>query len=210
MLCENCGNCSDSQCGMRSGSFRGMGFGPVVAAGIKLAPVLVSLVGKLFGAKPRGDLQKFQRNAYPYMLSLAQQTGLNVYIGWFGQQVVVRPDGQYGVAVDGQATNEPLAVTEQRIPALEGGKAWYHMECPSGVDCVNRPEQLTWSYHGGSEGGGLLDTLGGMFSGGDVLTPSGTVEAGAGPMSTWLGIGAVVLIGALILQPGRRTHGKSR
>jgi hypothetical protein len=43
-----------------------------------------------------------------------------------------------------------------------------------------------------------------------VLTPSGTVEAGAGSMSTWLGIGAVVLIGALILQPGRRTHGKSR
>jgi hypothetical protein len=61
-------------------------------------PVVGDILGKLIGAPPRGQHQKFLRVAYPAMFAHAEGTGLPVMALWFNNEIVeVRPNGDYGV-----------------------------------------------------------------------------------------------------------------
>lgn len=109
-----------------------------IVPGISLATGLISTIGKLFGAAPRGDLQKFNRTAYPYMRTLAARSGIPVYIGWFGDAVRVNPDGSYGAYGD-------MTHYEARLEA-NGETPFYAATCPHS-DCVNKPQDLNFELH---------------------------------------------------------------
>lgn len=166
----SCDSCSDCACQQRALSGiitqNGFGFAPgnlpgssvggsafslvsgtinSVVPGASLVTSLISTVGKIIGIAPRGDLQKFQRTVYPFMRTLAAQTGLNVYIAWFNDYVVVHPDGSYGIAVPDPrpGSNVPWSELEAKIPALQGTAAYYLTGCDrSDDDCVNHPSDL--------------------------------------------------------------------
>lgn len=145
----NCTGCCSSACDSR------VGFGLYVAPtgsasaigslaktalsfvpGGSLIGSLISGIGKLFGAAPRGELQKFQRTAYPYMRTLAAQSGIPVLIGWFGEAVAVNPDGSYGVILP-DMTNYETRLLQQ------GYHPFYSATCSrSDGDCVNHPADL--------------------------------------------------------------------
>jgi len=157
MNCQNCESCARTACKDRNFGF---GFtypgGATSTGGVNLAvntalsfvPAgnliggLITSIGKLFGAAPRGDLQKFQRNAYPYMRTLAAQSGIPVYIYWFGEAVAVNPDGSYGVTYGkGYAENyERQLVNAGEVP-------FYAAICDPGVDCVNKPSGLGFQLY---------------------------------------------------------------
>jgi hypothetical protein len=62
------------------------------------AMTALDCIKKVFSVAPRGNYQKFQREAYPLMLDQAKATGRPVDAYWFqGEIVRVYPDGQYGV-----------------------------------------------------------------------------------------------------------------
>ncbi len=119
-----------------------------VVAAAKLAPSIISALGSIIGIPPRGDLQKFQRTAYPYMRACAEQSGLPVYCYWFGDMVRVAPDGNYGVVV----ASTSIAAGMAKLEAM--GQSFYFAECsrPDG-DCVNNPASLNFVLH---DSGGLL------------------------------------------------------
>lgn len=102
---------------------------------------LISAIGSLFGAAPRGNLQKFQRNAYPYMRTLAAQSGIPVFIYWFGEAVGVNPDGSYGVVYPYGSAE----LYENKLE-MEGKVPFYAATCPIS-DCVNNPSQLGFQLH---------------------------------------------------------------
>lgn len=100
---------------------------------------LITGIGSLFGAAPRGNFEKFKRTAYPYMRTLAAKSAIPVTIGWFGDVVMVKPDGSFGVIAP------QTAGYEQSIIAL-GYHPFYAATClrPDN-DCVNNPHDLGWA-----------------------------------------------------------------
>lgn len=97
---------------------------------------LITTIGSLFGAAPRGNFEKFKRTAYPYMRTLAAQAKIPVCIGWFGDVVAVNPDGSFGVVLE-QSTGWPTKL------ASSGYHPFYEADCNrSDGDCVNHPSEL--------------------------------------------------------------------
>lgn len=159
----------------------------------------LSWLGKLFGIRPRGDLQKFHRTIYPYMAGQARLTGLPVYVFWFGDTVVVNPDaqGSFGVAASsGVIDNYYLFLNQLK----DAGKSFYRFHCDSSVDW-DSPTQLQsmCTFVGyninatGGDGGGA----------GDGTTP--TTNPVGDPLKAGITIlGALLLLGFLLSSsPGK-------
>lgn len=136
----------------------GYGAFPVMAVmtGAQMGTSLIRSLGSLFGWAPRGELQKFQRLHYPYMRTLADRSGYNVYIFWFGDVVMVAPDGSYGVAIGVDELNTrlgspipPLAAYDL-IPEIEDN--FYYVVSNSSADPANTPQQDTFTLmYGGQQ-----------------------------------------------------------
>lgn len=90
-----------------------------------------SILGKLFGIKPRGDFQKFSRTIYPLMAAQAKLAALPVYAYWFGDIVEVRPDGTWGVYQ--HAGTLDAAVSLWRQMEAQGAN-FLVLRVPAGVD----------------------------------------------------------------------------
>jgi hypothetical protein len=104
--------------------------------GSNILPFLASLIG----VDPRGNLQKFHRTAYPYMAKVAKESGIPVYIGWFGEMVVVNPDGTFGTAIFNPGNVKSIAQMESEVMTLQAGMPWYDTDATG--DPVNNPASL--------------------------------------------------------------------
>ncbi len=161
--CNNCSQCKQVACNNRNGGF-GLGYYSIedstgggtsgafdsildaagsaskIAAsfvpGGSLFSKLISGIGSLFGAAPRGNFAKFKRTAYPYMRTLAAQSGIPVIIGWFGETVAVNPDGSFGVIAQHSSDFQARLINSGYHP-------FYSATCDrSDDDCVNNPKDL--------------------------------------------------------------------
>lgn len=116
-----------------------------IVPGASLLTSLVSTIGRLFGAAPRGDLQKFQRTVYPFMRTLAGKTGIPVYCLWFGDVVGVESDGSYGISIPNVYGGTAGAI---RSIDAAGIGVYYYATCPrSDDDCVNNPTDVVFELH---------------------------------------------------------------
>jgi hypothetical protein len=81
---------------------------PAVIPGIITgAEALLPKLFSLFGAPPRGEYQKFLREAYPLMVKQANSRKTSTAIFWFkGEVIIVKPDGSYGVSAEGLTSVE--------------------------------------------------------------------------------------------------------
>lgn len=158
------------------GSLSGMAWGAAgsvagLVPGGSLVVDLIHSIGSLFGAAPRGDLKKFQRTVYPYMRTLAQKSGVPVFIGWFNDIVGVKPDGSYGISVPDPRPGSYVSwgELESRLEQIQAGEPFYFARCGrSDGDCVNNPSDLQFEAHGnisavGSVGGGGGGSFGKWF-----------------------------------------------
>ena len=161
--------------------------------GGNLISSLISTVGSLIGVAPRGDLQKFKRNAYPYMRTMAYQSGLPTYIQWFGEVVQVNPDGSYRV-IYGKGT--PGMDRYEQMLIRDGFAPFYAVTCDPMVDCVNSPSRMGFQlFDPYEEVSGQADTVpygattpaggttGGSIPSGGTYTPPGTIYPGGGTYS---------------------------
>lgn len=191
-MCEDCSRC-DGFCAMRTTAYegmKGMGIVPALPAALQVGGSILSSLINIFGA-PRGDLQKFERTAYPRMLQQAQTTGYNVYMGWFGDEVVVMPNGQKGIAVPDRG--QSWAEKDAEIARIEAGRP-YFLTRSNDPDPVNHPESLTFELQNPpGVGGQITQGISNLFSSITGSAP-GVSQAGLGGNSLLLiGIGAAIL-----------------
>jgi hypothetical protein len=200
---------------------KGFGFAPAAAApiaaasgplapfvlGASIASSLLPGIGRLFGAAPRGQLQKFQRTLYPYMRTVAARSGVPVLCYWFGEIVEVKPDGSYAAVASNMTLSEAEGYWQSRI-----APPFYIARCyRSDGDCVNNPADARFdlydpsgTYQGpeiASEGPYSPTTGGGVIVPGSGLNLSSVFPTG-GNIGQIL---AIVLIGgAVLLAMGRK------
>jgi hypothetical protein len=193
-----------------------IGFAPAVAAvapatgplapivmGASLASSLITSLGSLFGAAPRGELQKFQRTLYPYMRTVAAQNGVPAICLWFGEAVQVRPDGSYAAI----ASNLYLSDFNARLDSF--GPPFYVVRCyRSDGDCVNHPGDAAFELYDpyGAAAGLPVAPVGapsGSYApstgGGVILPGSGVMRASVAPTGLLEGKLPLILLGAGVI-----------
>jgi len=99
---------------------------------------VVAFFGKLIGALPRGDFQKFQRTIYPVMVEHANLTNRSVYSFWFGDVIRVGPGGGWGSIGLFNGIIEAKAKFQEQADK-EGVVYW--LSCAPGLD-ANSPSDI--------------------------------------------------------------------
>lgn len=183
---------------------------PYGMSGMGIEPVTIGLtvfsaIGKLIGAAPRGEHQKFQRNMYPAMAKQAQATQIPVICYWFGETIIVQPNGQYSVLVSkDQASSyqQSYAIAAQKL----SGQAYYITQCSSD-DCANHPENI---YFGDPENEEYVSVTRNQ----NPQAPTGTSQilAGLGSMDwgTLATVGIVAMLALTLIGSGKKTRGRRK
>lgn len=112
----------------------------VVPALIKVGPTTVQILAKLIGRAPRGEYQKFQREALPLMIEQARKRKTPTALFWFrGEIIRVTPEAEFGVVKEG-------------ISSVAGYTAWLEeygkKENIYGLYCTDTLVGCSWRFFG--------------------------------------------------------------
>jgi len=143
---------------------------------------VAQVLSRLIGVAPRGEFQKFARTIYPRMAAQAAATGQKVYAFWFGDAIVVNPDGSWSVAEH----PETLTAFMEFIAGQAKVRILYVLDCGAG------PETGTCHFdkYGSAN---ILDEI--------LKTPQPT-EMGLGTVGLLIGI--AIVGGVAIFAASRR------